>query len=209
MGAHLAIAWKYGINFHNIYERPEVAHMSEVYWNGKGRPPKGVRRDPDSGLPLRPGETSRKAARTAASRANRNYAVVEAGTNKVTLNKAGLKLVEELAEAGNSYGTMAGALNIASTTFERIRKENPLVTQAIERGRGKITSVLVSALIERALAGSDRCLLYALSTIGGMRENDPSSAPRTAVNVTFVSPYSAADARAILGPVIEVTPDEQ
>ncbi|KCV82119.1 hypothetical protein ATO10_09748 [Actibacterium atlanticum] len=67
------------------------------------------------------------------------------------IGKKGLQMIEEMAAGGMSMTSIAKTLRIGSRTFYDIRRRQPEVVEALERGYSAMEDQLVSALKERAL----------------------------------------------------------
>lgn len=70
------------------------------------------------------------------------------------LTQAGIEAVEVMATGGMSLTSMAKHLRIDSATFKKIRKEQPEVEEAIERGYSEMEDNLVAAAYRRAMDDS-------------------------------------------------------
>lgn len=73
--------------------------------------------------------------------------------NDVFVTDAGAALVERLATHGCSFVTMAKALGVAESTFREIRKRQPEVAEAAERGYSAMEDEIVSGLMARFRQG--------------------------------------------------------
>lgn len=125
------------------------------------------------------------------------------GHEGYTLNRAGLDLVQRLSNEGNPLGSIAEALGVDKTCFQAIRKRQPEVQEAIDRGRSRVVGELTSLLLTKARKGDTVALLFALKTIGGFREGTPvegASSPAVQVNITIPEPLPAHEVMKIIAP---------
>lgn len=76
------------------------------------------------------------------------------GGNTRRIGKKGLVLLEEMAAKGMSQTSMAKALRIGRNTLTEIKKRQPEVEEAIERGYSQMEDVLVDRLYATALGDS-------------------------------------------------------
>lgn len=76
------------------------------------------------------------------------------GKSEIVVTPTGLALVEQLAERGCSVVTIAAALGVNKETFVHIRRRDPAVEDAFERGRGREHDRLVANLNTAAESGN-------------------------------------------------------
>lgn len=75
------------------------------------------------------------------------------GGNTRRIGARGLAIIEEMARDGHALATIAKRLRIGRTAFVDIRKRQPEVKEALERGYGAMEHELVSHLKTVALSG--------------------------------------------------------
>lgn len=134
---------------------------------------------------------------------NRRYVKGDGhGHEPYTINRAGLELVQRLANEGNPLGSIAEALGVNKTCLADIRKRQPDVQEAIDRGRSRVVGELTNVLLTKARQGDTVALLFALKTIGGFREGVPveGATPAVQVNITIPEPLPAHEVMKIIAP---------
>ena len=72
--------------------------------------------------------------------------VNDLGKSEIVVTPTGLGIVEELASRGCSVVTISAALGVNKETFVHMRRRDPAVEEAFERGRAKEHDRLVSNL---------------------------------------------------------------
>jgi hypothetical protein len=76
------------------------------------------------------------------------------GGNNRNIGKKGLALLEEMAAKGMSQTSMAKALRIGRNTLTEIKKRQPEVEEAIERGYSRMEDELVDRLYRIGMSDS-------------------------------------------------------
>ncbi len=71
-----------------------------------------------------------------------------ARTRKRPIPKGGLKIIEDLAAKGSREIDIAMALTVSESTWRRLRKNDPKVEAAFQRGRGRLRQLLIGALLQ-------------------------------------------------------------
>lgn len=69
------------------------------------------------------------------------------------IGRAGLSTIEQMAADGRSLATIAKQLRVAESTFREIRKRQPEVEEAINRGYAAMEDELVDGLMARFRKG--------------------------------------------------------
>lgn len=72
------------------------------------------------------------------------------GGNTRRIGRKGVALIEQLAREGASLATIAKRLRVSRTTLNEMRKRQPQVEEAIERGYSGMEDELVDLLMVRA-----------------------------------------------------------
>ena len=80
--------------------------------------------------------------------------VNDLGKSEIVVTPTGLVIVEELASRGCSVVTISAALGVNKETFVHMRRRDPAVEEAFERGRAKEHDRLVSNLNTAAASGN-------------------------------------------------------
>ena len=84
------------------------------------------------------------------------------GGNNRRIGKKGLVLLEEMAAKGMSQTSMAKTLRMHRNTLTEIKKRQPEVEEAIERGYSQMEDVLVDRLFATALGESKAAVTAAI-----------------------------------------------
>lgn len=126
----------------------------------------------------------------------------------------GVALIEKLASEGYSNARIASQLGIDRKTLTDIRKRQPEVQEAIDRGKAADEQVLTDELRRRALApgGSDAALFFYLKCKHGWREGDARDGGGGTVNVQIIqlpAAMSREQYMASLPPPSEVPPGDE
>jgi hypothetical protein len=79
--------------------------------------------------------------------------VHNAGGRNRAIGKKGLALLEQMAADGNSQTSMAKTLRMDRSTLTEIKKRQPEVEEAIERGYSQMEDELVGGLMTRVRRG--------------------------------------------------------
>lgn len=95
------------------------------------------------------------------------------GKSEIVVTPTGLALVEQLAERGCSVVTISAALGVNKETFLHIRRRDPAVEDAFERGRAREHDRLVGNLNVAAEAGNVVASIFLLKARHGYREGEP------------------------------------
>lgn len=96
-----------------------------------------------------------------------------AGGKRKTLPKHGLATITELAARGVRVDTIARSVGMCGKTFQRLKADDPAVSEAYEAGRAQLHDELVDILVNKARAGDTISLLFSLKSIFGFRDQGP------------------------------------
>jgi hypothetical protein len=102
------------------------------------------------------------------------------------ITKAGYQVIEQLARNGASNGEIARQIGVASSTFVHIRKRDPEVDEALQRGRSALDTEFVDRFVEWSRKGIVTAAIYFTKARLGWRE-DGSNAPGVQVNNTQIN----------------------
>lgn len=102
------------------------------------------------------------------------------------ITKTGYEAIEQLARNGASNGEIARQIGVASTTFVHIRKRDPEVDEALQRGRSALDTEFVDRFVEWSRKGIVTAAIYFTKARLGWRE-DGSNAPGVQVNNTQIN----------------------
>ena len=122
------------------------------------------------------------------------------------LHRYGYELVESMLAEGFAQKAVARQLGIDPKTFREIRKRDPELEAAVDRGLAKAEKDLVDLLMEAARGGNVASAMFLLKTRHGYREQGPvegSAVPQ--VNIVIPPKMSAEDFRVIDGTAKDVT----
>lgn len=107
----------------------------------------------------------------------RRFIVRRRGTTTYDITKAGLDAVEQMAAQGLALHTIAKGLNINADTFRLLRKRDPRVDEAIERGGAAMEDVLVSRLFRTAMGESKSATTAAIFLLKSRRGYENTKVP--------------------------------
>ena len=99
------------------------------------------------------------------------------GGNTRRIGKKGLVLLEEMAAKGMSQTSMAKALRIGRNTLTEIKKRQPEVEEAIERGYSQMEDMLVDRLYATALGDSKAAVTAAIFLLKTRRGYEGTKVP--------------------------------
>jgi hypothetical protein len=112
--------------------------------------------------------------------------------NKVALAKTDYQRVERMAASGWRLKDIATALNLSVRGLDGIRKRDPELEAAIERGRGKEHQKLVAKLFDVATKGTGKeavtAAIFLLKARHGYREGHAIDGDAGSVNVQINLP---------------------
>lgn len=94
------------------------------------------------------------------------------GKSEIVVTPTGLGIVEELAAKGCSVVTIAAALGVNKETFLHVRRREPAVEEAFERGRAAEHDRLVSNLNTAAASGNVVASIFLLRARHGYQSNE-------------------------------------
>ena len=133
-------------------------------------------------------------------------APVPTGALQYTVNDDGLALVQAMARECRDLETIAATLGISKDTFRNIRKRQPEVQEAIDRGRAGLGDEISDLLLLQARQGNTTAAIYLSKARLHWRDIGPipgeASAPN--INITINAPMDATEWERM----INVTPDE-
>lgn len=99
------------------------------------------------------------------------------GGNNRRIGKKGLVLLEEMAAKGMSQTSMAKTLRMHRNTLTEIKKRQPEVDEAIERGYSQMEDVLVDRLFATALGESKAAVTAAIFLLKTRRGYEGTKVP--------------------------------
>jgi transcriptional regulator with XRE-family HTH domain len=99
------------------------------------------------------------------------------GGNTRRIGRKGLALLEEMAAKGMSQTSMAKALRIGRNTLTEIKKRQPEVEEAIERGYSQMEDVLVDRLYATAMGESKAAVTAAIFLLKTRRGYEGTKVP--------------------------------
>src|SRR6266545_2839691 len=108
--------------------------------------------------------------------ASRPRAVIRSGgatrgsAGQVTITSVGMAQIEADAAAGLSNATISARLGIDRHSLIAIRRRQPEVEEALERGRGKLEDEIVDLLLEQGRAGNTTALIWLSKNRLGWRD---------------------------------------
>lgn len=94
------------------------------------------------------------------------------GAPMYAVGNKGLEIVEELAARGVAEATIAKALGMSKDAFRSVKRRDPAVQEAIDRGRAVEHDKLVGVLFEQAMSGQYVPAMFLLKTRHGYREGE-------------------------------------
>lgn len=100
---------------------------------------------------------------------------------------AGLEIIERLAREGVDNLTIARQLRMSSATLVAIRRRQPEVQEALDRGRAALSDELTHILMQHARDGNVVAAIYLTKARCGWREGD---APEQRANILIQLPDS-------------------
>lgn len=98
--------------------------------------------------------------------------VNQLGKSEIVVTPTGLGIVEELAAKGCSVVTIAQALGVNKETFVHIRRRDPAVEDAFERGRAREHDRLVANLNTAAASGNVVASIFLLRARHGYQSGE-------------------------------------
>jgi hypothetical protein len=99
------------------------------------------------------------------------------GGNTRRIGRKGLALLEDMAAKGMSQTSMAKALRIGRNTLTEIKKRQPEVEEAIERGYSQMEDVLVDRLYATAMGESKAAVTAAIFLLKTRRGYEGTKVP--------------------------------
>jgi hypothetical protein len=122
-----------------------------------------------------------------------------------TVAATGLALVERMAARGRDNATIAKSLRMSVETFRNVRKRQPEVQDALDRGRAALSDELTDILLRHARKGNVVAAIFLAKARCGWREGD---APEQRTNILIQLPDASTpqeylrmiDARALPSP---------
>jgi len=103
--------------------------------------------------------------------------VHNAGGRNRSIGKKGLALLEQMAAQGMSQTSMAKTLRMDRSTLTEIKKRQPEVEEAIERGYSRMEDVLVNHLFATALGESKAAVTAAIFLLKTRRGYEGTKVP--------------------------------
>lgn len=94
------------------------------------------------------------------------------GKSEIVVTPTGLGIVEELAARGCSVVTISAAIGVNKETFLHIRRRDPAVEDAFERGRAKEHDRLVANLNTAAASGNVVASIFLLRARHGYQSGE-------------------------------------
>ena len=82
------------------------------------------------------------------------------------LTEEGVEAIEVLASAGLSLEGISGRLGVSRRALGRIREAQPVVAQALARGRSHLEEELAGCLVNLARKGNVAAVIFALKNLG-------------------------------------------
>lgn len=132
-------------------------------------------------------------------------APVPTGALQYTVNDDGIALVQAMARECRDLETIAATLGISKDTFRNIRKRQPEVQEAIDRGRAGLGDEISDLLLLQARQGNTTAAIYLSKARLHWRDIGPipgeASAPN--INITINAPMDATEWERM----INVTPE--
>lgn len=98
--------------------------------------------------------------------------VNQLGKSEIVVTPTGLALVEQLAERGCSVVTISAAIGVNKETFLHIRRRDPAVEDAFERGRAREHDRLVQNLNTAAAGGNVVASIFLLRARHGYQSGE-------------------------------------
>ncbi len=89
----------------------------------------------------------------------------------------GVAIVEEMAATGCSETTIAKQLRVATSTFREIKKRQPEVAEALERGYSQMEDALVDRLYRTAMGESKGAVTAAIFLLKARRGYEGTKTP--------------------------------
>lgn len=122
-----------------------------------------------------------------------------------TVNTPGLAIVERMAKRGRDNTSIAKALRMSGETFRNVRKRQPEVQEALDRGRAALSDELTDILLKQARKGITIAAIFLAKARCGWREGDaPEARPNIIINLPdAIAPAEylrMIDARALPAP---------
>lgn len=92
------------------------------------------------------------------------------GQPKVELEAGDLKLLERLAGLGLSERNMATAIGVSDATWEALKKRDPRLSGALEKGRAEAARQVANRLFQLCMRGNLGALIWWEKTRSGRHE---------------------------------------
>lgn len=108
------------------------------------------------------------------------------------IGRKGKALVEAMAAEGHTNTSIAKVLRMSAETLRQIRKRDPSVQEALDRGRASLEVELTHLLLEQARAGHVVAMIYLTKARCGWQEGAAPSDARP--NITIVLPAAQSPA---------------
>lgn len=132
--------------------------------------------------------------------------ILPTGASLYVVNDNGIALVQALARECRDLETIAATLGISKGSFRDIRKRQPEVQEAIDRGRAGLGDEISDLLLLQARQGNTTAAIFLSKARLHWRDIGPipgeASAPN--INITINAPMDATEWERM----INVTPDE-
>ncbi len=123
------------------------------------------------------------------------------GKSELVVGRRGLQIVEELAARGVAEATIAKALRMGKDGFRGVRRRQPEVQEALDRGRAIEHDRLVGKLFDTAMEGNVVAGIFLLKARHGYREGEPleGGTSNVQVNINLPSAMSPDEYRTMVG----------
>lgn len=115
------------------------------------------------------------------------------GRRPTKIAKRDLPAISKLAARGVREGDISRWLGVSGPTWQRIKRDQQEVQDALDAGRQKMHDALIGKLYERAMAGETVPLLFILKARFGYREGDElggSAQPQITINLPGAVPLA-------------------
>ena len=106
-------------------------------------------------------------------------------TGTVSVSPTGIALIERLGREGQDQRSIAKALGISTKTLLEVRKRQPEVEEALDRGHAGLSDELVHLLLNLARKGNVIAAIFLAKARCGWREGD---APEARANIVIQLP---------------------
>ncbi|MFV0298430.1 MAG: hypothetical protein ACK5JT_20200 [Hyphomicrobiaceae bacterium] len=139
-----------------------------------------------------------------------DVAPVPTGAMTYTVNDDGIALVQALARECRDIETIAATLGICKTTFREIRKRQPEVQQALDRGRAGLGDEISDLLLLQARQGNTTAAIFLSKARLHWRDQGPIPGEAAAPNIsiTINAPMDANEWEQMINVTPEMPDDE-